>query len=208
MRARLGGLKPNKNVQERLERTFSQIGEETYVIGMHVRHPSHAMEQPDSQIALAADYISLAEELTREEQIRNPGRKIKIFLATDQEVVKNQFVAAFGESLISVAGVSRVSVEDSKKYEGLQTGMKLSEGFQIQHINAGNPQNWSLGLAEDVIADAWGLARCNVMVHTVSNVATAVMFINPEIKCIPIYKGMNLKQIESLNNLRRLTSII
>ena len=208
MRACLGGLKPNKNVQDRLDKTFNHVDADTYLIGMHVRHPSHAIEQPDSKIAVASDYISLAEDLIREEQLQNPGRDIRVFLATDQEVVKNQFIAAFGESLISIAGVSRVSVEDSIKYEGLQAGMKLSEGFQIQHIKAGNPHDWSLGLAEDVIADAWGLAKCNVMVHTVSNVATAVMFINPKIRCIPIYKGMNLRQIESLNDLRRLTSII
>jgi hypothetical protein len=115
---------------------------------------------------------------------------------------------AFGEALITVEGVARVTAADSSNYDSAHSSMKLSEGFQIQHLNAKNSQKWNMSLAEDVIADAWGLARCHVMVHTVSNVATAVMFINPEIKCIPIYKGMSLKQIENLIELRRLTSII
>ena len=204
MNARLGGLKPNQNVQIRLQNTFNGIDDDTFLIGMHVRHPSHAMEQPGSQIALAGDYISLAFELINQEQLRNPGRKIKVFLATDQEVVRHQFEEAFGDALITIAGVARVSAEDSTNYESAHSSKKLSEGFQIQHLNAKNQQKWNMSLAEDVIADAWGLAKCHVMVHTVSNVATAVMFI----KCIPIYKGMSLKQIEALTELRRLTSII
>jgi glycosyltransferase involved in cell wall biosynthesis len=208
MNTRMGGLRPNEKVRKRLQSTFENIDDDTFLIGMHVRHPSHAMEQPGSQIALAGDYISLAFELIDQEHLRNPGRRVKVFLATDQEVVRNQFMEAFGEALITVEGVARVTAADSSNYDSAHSSMKLSEGFQIQHLNAKNSQKWNMSLAEDVIADAWGLARCHVMVHTVSNVATAVMFINPEIKCIPIYKGMSLKQIENLIELRRLTSII
>lgn len=208
MHDRLGGLKPNKKVQARLDKTFKHIEKDAFLIGMHVRHPSHAMEQPDSQIALAEDYIALANEIIHEELTKNPGRAVHIFLATDQEVVRNQFIEAFGKNLLTIDGVSRVSAKESLLYEGVQLDKKLSEGFQIQHLNAKNHENWSLSLAEDVIADAWGLAKCDLMVHTVSNVATAVMMINPKIECIPIYKGMNLGQTKSLSHLRAITAII
>jgi hypothetical protein len=208
MNTRLGGLRPNKKVQDRLDRTFRHVEKDAFLIGMHVRHPSHAMEQPDNQIALAGDYISIANELIHEELRKNPGRVVRIFLATDQEVVRNRFLETFGKNLVTIEGISRVSAVESQKYEGLQSDKKLTEGFQIQHLNAKNHEKWSLSLAEDVIADAWGLAKCDVMVHTVSNVATAVMMINPKIKCIPIYKGMSLKQIKSLSDLREITAII
>jgi hypothetical protein len=166
------------------------------------------MEQPDSTIALASDYIKIAEELMKKELKRNPGRSVHIFLATDQESVISEFSSAFGNLLITIAGVSRVSESESTLYSVVPESKKLKEGFQIQHLNAKNNNNWSLRLAEDVIADAWGLAKCDVLVHTVSNVATAVLFINPNMQSIPIYPDMTLNDIENLQNLRNSTQII
>ena len=208
MHLRLGGMKPNLAVTNRLKESFRNLPEDAYMIGMHVRHPSHAMEQPGKEIAIASDYIKIAIQLKIREETTNPGRPVRIFLATDQESVISEFKVAFGEDLITIAGVQRVSHLDSSEYDKVNESQKLLEGFQIQHLNAQNTKKWSMGLAEDVIADAWGLAKCDVLVHTVSNVATAVLFINPKIESIPIYPGMNLSEIESLQNLRRLTQII
>ena len=208
MNSRLNGLTPNSNVRSRLEETFKDLPEDCYLIGMHVRHPSHAMEQPDSKIALASDYIKIAEELLQKELNRNPDRSFRIFLATDQESVISEFSTAFGKALITISGVWRVSEPESTQYSALPESQRLKEGFQIQHLNAKNNSNWSLSLAEDVIADAWGLARCDVLVHTVSNVATAVLFINPSMQSIPIYPGMTLNDIEKLQKLRHSTQII
>ena len=208
MHARLGGMKPNEAVSTRLKDSFKNLPHDSYLIGMHVRHPSHAMEQPDKEIAMASDYIKIAMELKIKEEAKNPGRPVRIFLATDQESVISEFKIAFGMDLITIAGVQRVSQSDSVEYTKVDEIQKLQEGFQIQHLNAQNTNNWSMHLAEDVIADAWGLAKCDVLVHTVSNVATAVLFINPRIESIPIYRGMNLEEIEKLQSLRRATQII
>lgn len=208
MHDRLGGMKPNGAVTARLKDSFKNLPSDSYLIGMHVRHPSHAMEQPGKEIAIASDYIKIALELKIKEEAKNPGRPVRIFLATDQESVISEFRIAFGMDLITIAGVQRVSQSDSVEYTKVDEKQKLQEGFQIQHLNAQNTNNWSMHLAEDVIADAWGLAKCDVLVHTVSNVATAVLFINPRIESIPIYKGMNLEEIEKLQSLRRATQII
>ncbi len=208
MNCRLSGLGPNMKVSSRLKETFKNLPEDAFLIGMHVRHPSHAMEQPDKKIALASDYIRIAQELALKEQAQNPGRPIRIFLATDQESVISEFLTSFGNALITISGTARVSKSQTHQYSTLHDSQKLKEGFQIQHLIAKNSNSWSMELAEDVIADAWGLARCDVLVHTVSNVATAVLFINPKIKSIPIYPDMNLKSIEQLQLLRSKTQII
>jgi glycosyltransferase involved in cell wall biosynthesis len=208
MHSSMGNLHPNKNVQNRLQRAFHEVSSDAYIVGMHVRHPSHAIEQPDSQIALAADYIRIAEQLIKTESLRNPGRELKIFLATDQESVKNQFENSFGTDLLTISGVARLPHAESMKFERMDIESQLREGHQIQHLNAKNSEKWSLSLAEDVISDVWGLAKCQTLVHSVSNVATAVLFVNPQIESVQVYKGSQLEQINKLKELRRITQII
>jgi glycosyltransferase involved in cell wall biosynthesis len=208
MNASMGGLRPNLNVRNRLESNFAVVKMDTFLIGMHVRHASHALEQPDKRMASTDDYIRISYELMNQEASLNPGRECKVFLASDQEKVVNQFKAEFGNSLITMAGVTRLDVASTEKFESLNPNLQLKEGFQIQHLKASQESLWSMGMAEDVIADAWALARCDVLVHAVSNVATAVSFINPKIRCIPMYTDLNLSAIEKLINLRSSTSLI
>jgi glycosyltransferase involved in cell wall biosynthesis len=208
MHSAMGGISPNINVRNRLHKSFENVNEDTYLIGMHVRHASHALEQPDKKIANSEDYIRISHELIDQEVSRNPGRDCKIFLASDQEKVVNRFKAEYGDALITIGDVTRVDVASTDVFESLDSGLQLKEGFQIQHLKASQESTWNLAMAEDVIADAWALARCHSLVHAVSNVATAVTFINPDIRCIPIYSGLNLESIERLEKIRTYTSLL
>lgn len=204
----MAGLSPNQNIMNRLNQTFAQVNTDDFIIGMHVRHASHAMEQPDRKMASSEDFIRLSYELIDEEDLRNPGRKIRIFLASDQEKVITEFTKEFGNSLLTISNVSRVDAGETEKYDKLDSDARLKEGHQIQHLKASNESSWNLNMAEDVIADAWGLSKCHTLVHTVSNVATAVSFINPKLRCVPIYPDFSLSDIQELVKLRQMSPLI
>ncbi len=71
---------------------------------------------------------------------------------------------------------------DDTKYERASEAEKHKEGFQVQHLAAADEKKWSVKMAEEVIVDALLLSRSHVMFHTVSNVATAVSFMNPKLR--------------------------
>jgi hypothetical protein len=98
MNKALGGLKPNKKIVSQIDEVFSNLSPNTLLIGMHVRHPSHAMEQPNSEIPLSEDFIKVARDIIAE-NLTQFG-EIKVFLATDQDVVVDAFKSEFKDKLL------------------------------------------------------------------------------------------------------------
>jgi hypothetical protein len=203
----LKDLEPNREIKNAIDSLLA-TEQNSILIGMHVRHPSHAMEQPNSSIPLAADFIRVALELIQDLQVNHPGVKCKIVLATDQDLVARKFTSEFSSNLLHFGDVIRVSEEDSKTFDQLEDADKNKEGFQVQHIAASNTQKWNSRFAFEVIRDAWTLAKCNYLLHAVSNVATAVSFINPEIKMIQVQSGDTLSKIKLRNDVRSLSKVL
>lgn len=206
MHAALEGLEPNQSLLNRINELFREVSDGDLVIGMHVRHPSHAMEQPNSEIPIAEDYIRVAKELLLER--KKHFKKVYIFLATDQDAVVEEFRREIGSDLLFFEDVTRVTSQQTKDYENLNENQKLEVGTQVQHMAARDPQKWSSKLAEEIITDAWALARCQVLIHAVSNVATAVTFINPQLESLPIRRGDNYSSIKSRQYLASVSSMI
>ena len=206
MHKSLKGLKPNVGLVGRIDELFKVVSSDDLVIGMHVRHPSHAMEQPNSEIPIAVDYIRVARELLANSIDKYD--KIFVFLATDQDSVVEEFRLEFGQQLLVFCDVTRVTSQETKKYESLNDKQKLEIGSQVQHIAAMDPQKWSSKLAEEIIVDAWALSRCNVLLHAVSNVATAVLFINPELESLPLRRNDTLSSIKLRKYLSEISSVI
>lgn len=206
MNKALGDLRPNDSIISEISKTFASVKEDDFVIGMHVRHPSHAMEQPNSEIPLANDFIRVAKDLIKSRS--SDTSKTYIFLATDQESVAEEFRSFFGNMLLLFGEVTRVTKKQTSEYESLSAQDQLMVGHQVQHIAAKNQERWSSNLATEIIRDAWGLARSDILVHSVSNVATAVTYINPNLESIPIRKGDDLELARLRSRLARLTSLI
>lgn len=206
MNKALGDLRPNDSIMNEINETFSSVKKDDFVIGMHVRHPSHAMEQPNSEIPLANDYIRVAKDLIKSR--KGAAGKTYVFLATDQEAVAEEFRVVFGNKLLLFGNVTRVTKKQTSEYESLSAKDQLKVGHQVQHIAASNQERWSSNLAGEIIRDVWGLAQSDVLVHSVSNVATAVAYINPELESIPIRKRDDLELARLRLRLARLTSLI
>ena len=153
-----------------------------FVVAAHVRHPSHTIEQPGAVIAREDAYFRQIEaELARRGMAHQPWA---VFLATDQDRVVDRFKAAFGERVSYMEGVRRTRPAEDLAFDRLSDAEKGREGHQLQHLVAADRRNWSVDMAREVIRDAWLMARANVLLHVVSNVSTAVAYINPEVDMV------------------------
>jgi glycosyltransferase involved in cell wall biosynthesis len=173
-------LRPNGYLLNYIDSFAQENFGDASVISVHIRHPSHAIEQPDGKIATLDLYVDKINEIL----ISNAGLKFVVFLATDQEYVVNYMRNIFGAMIKVCNHKGRVSSLHQDNFNGLKEEDRKKEGHQIQHIMAANTDTWGPYLAEEVIIDAFLLARGDYFVHVTSNIATAVSFINPMINMV------------------------
>jgi glycosyltransferase involved in cell wall biosynthesis len=152
-----------------------------FIVAAHVRHPSHAIEQPGGRVAATNYYINEVRNQIARQGLREMDDSWGVFLATDQDKVTRQFVEAFGEKVFFFSDVRRTRDEEDEAY---LSGSAEAQGHQVQHIVAANSENWSTRMAEEIIRDATVMSRSNVLIHIVSNVSTAVSYMNPDIKLV------------------------
>lgn len=142
-----------------------------YVIGVHVRFSAaHAGENPKGTPTLD-DYVKEVKNLI----IKNG--KVKIFLASDSNYVIERFKKEFSSLLIS--------------WEGFR-----SQYDEEPHLIYSNPEYWLSHKAEfhkkkpgffggkSVLMDVLLLSKCNVLVHSTSNVADFATYLNPYIDSV------------------------
>lgn len=157
--------------------------ESKFMIAAHVKHPSHGIEQPGGALAATTTYLDRIEaEIARQAGLQSSDWGV--FLATDQDSVVLEFEKRFGEHLHVFRDVRRSSLADDAAFRKLSASERAQPGYQVQHLVAQSPQDWSVRMAWEVIRDALAMARCNAMLHVVSNVATAVSYLNPDLQMI------------------------
>ena len=162
---------------------FSEVHlKNKYMIAAHVKHPSHMIEQPGMCIAHGQSFIDAIRQKVLDEEIPLESENWGVFLATDQDRVVAQFKDAFGDRVRFFDDVRRTKISEDEFYDNLPEHEKAKEGFQVQHLVAATPENWSTRMAWEVIRDAMVMSRCSVLFHIVSNVSTAVSYFNPDIE--------------------------
>lgn len=129
-----------------------------YCVGVHYRNVRHSRECPE-QIPPIAEFIR------RTRQLIHGHRDARVFLATDVEEAVEQFRQAFGDQLICQAGLLRADRDGD---------------LHCHHT----PATSSVRFGEQVVTDCFVLAKCDVMLHITSNVATAAACINPALKLV------------------------
>lgn len=170
-------LKPH--IATQIDRLEKQLFGNAYIISAHIRHPSHAIEQPNGRMPEVDNFLYAMEKEIASQRGRRP---VKIFVATDQEKVIKQVSAHFGSMAVFVKDAVRLTEQQDKRFQEASSKGKLKEGFQLQHLAAAAESKWSIKMAEEVIIDTILLARTHSFFHTVSNIATAVAYMNPSIK--------------------------
>lgn len=154
------------------------------MIAAHIRHPSHTVEQPSGKIAHEDAYMAKIEEIVLTKLGRLDGPEWGVFLATDQERVVSRFTERYGNRLAVYRDVRRTTAREDATFNGLPSEEKKREGHQLQHLVAADRGTWSWLMAREVVRDAYAMASCHVMLHVVSNVSTAVSYMNPDIEMV------------------------
>ncbi|WP_200884319.1 glycosyltransferase [Dickeya undicola] len=168
--------------QREIEDFCHQKFNEKFMIAAHVKHPSHMIEQPGMCIAHAELFINAIFEKVEQLGFSIHDDNWGVFLATDQDRVVAQFKDVFKDKVCFYDDVRRTKISEDELYDALSDEDKAAEGFQVQHLVAADPDSWSFRMAWEVIRDAITMSHCRTLYHVVSNVSTAVSYINPAIE--------------------------
>jgi hypothetical protein len=147
-------------VREELRRRVQELWRDGGVggssIGVHYRHPEHSHECPRE-----APSMDTFIDRTRSLLARSKGASV--VLATDVREAVESFRDAFGERLLVQPDVARAPAGETQYDWGLPPCAELGE---------------------QALIDALLLARCDVLLHTTSNIATAVGYMNPRLRMV------------------------
>jgi glycosyltransferase involved in cell wall biosynthesis len=169
-----------KQIDDFCDREF---GERT-MIAAHVKHPSHAVEQPGQAMAQVRSYVDAVYEQLDRRGVDRSSPEWGVFLATDQDRVVKVFREEFEDRLSYYPDVRRTSLDEDAAYDALDESNKIQEGHQVQHLVAADSSGWNVRMAEEVIRDMVTMSRCSVLLHVVSNVSTAAAFFNPQLELV------------------------
>lgn len=149
-------LKPR--LRAAIDRFYAERLRGHYCVGVHYRNVRHSLECPER-------IPSIVEFIQRTRRLIHGHADARVFLATDVEEAVELFQWAFGDQLVYQAGVVRAS----------------RDGDLHSHHRR---QDASVSFGEQVVTDCYLLARCDVLLHITSNVATAAACINPALKLV------------------------
>jgi glycosyltransferase involved in cell wall biosynthesis len=171
-------------LQSELDGAMRDYQDGRFLISVHVKHPSHGVEQPGQKMAHRNEYVDAVRKNLARRGISEQSGDWAVFVATDQERVVSLFKQEFGGHVMQFDDVSRIDPAVDNVYDALTPDQKLQEGHQLQHQMAANVDLWSWRLAWEVWRDAEVMAASNVLIHAVSNVATAVSYMGPHTEMI------------------------
>jgi len=151
------------------------------LLAAHVKHPSHITEQPAELMASHTAYFEEIHQYLASQAIDPLSDSWRIFLGTDQSATVSAFEDEFGDRVVTFSDARRTTAVEDKHYLATAGDDKGMVGFQVQHLVASSPDSWSTDMARDVLRDAASMARAEALFHIVSNVATAVSYMNPDL---------------------------
>lgn len=164
--------------------SFKQRLDGRFVVAAHVKHPSHGVEQPGGVIAQHHQYVNEVRSALGRRGVLESSDDWGVFLATDQERVVHLFEEEFGSHVIRFDDVTRISTDIDAKFDRLRPEEQAREGHQLQHLMAADDSSWSTRLAWEVWRDAEAMSASDVLIHAVSNVATAVSYLGERVDMV------------------------
>lgn len=163
-----------KNVTNKVDEFYNKNMQNHLCIGVQVRYAqAHVQEVPGGRHPTLPSYCSEVDVLIQ----KNLDKNIKIYLATDSNVVIDYFKKKYGKKLLYIDAYRASGQEDP----GL---IYENSNYWLSH-----PAEWHTKKAGyfgglTTLMDCLLLARCDYLIHTTSNVSSFVCFFNPTIKSI------------------------
>lgn len=145
-------------------------------VGFHIRYSAaHAVEMSGGKNVSLEDYIEEAEMLLKKDP------KIKIFIATDSQVVIEKFNKYFDDKHLNknqlLYSNAPRSKDDSEPH--LIWGKEEEYKKELEQFHAKKP-GYTGG--KMTIIDVLLLSKCEKFVHSASNIAFFVTYVNPKIE--------------------------
>lgn len=125
------------------------------VCGVHVRSLALQWQQATHKYPSSEHFAGVVQS------VLDSGKASKVFLATDNQQTATFMKERFGDRLI---------MREHSLYDMHQ-----------DHDALGVDEDPNCNQARDCLMDALLLSRCNHFVHAVSNIATAVLYMNPDL---------------------------
>lgn len=158
-------------------------------IGVHVRHPSHMVEQGKIYFQ---SYFSKVDRILRQ----HPSSKI--FLATDNDLAIAAFEMRYGGIVFYYPEFIRESIDDILDWTYALTRSQADDmgfvgniGFQTHYkLAAAGGGKAGIRAGKEAVLDVFTLAACDDFVCTASNFTLASSFMNPKQKLHLISKGV------------------
>ena len=168
------------DILNQIESFYSKyFDESTTMISIHIRHPSHAIEQLNNNYnnydEIITKVCSTVLSIVRENHLKN----WKIFLASDNHYAIDSLIEVFGsDKIIYWKDFNRSTKDDIINY--IKTHVNNHKINSIIHVKS------SQGLSSNVFAiealkECYMLAKGNYLIAQSSNVVTYACFLNPEI---------------------------
>lgn len=157
------------------------INDSSNVIGIHYRHPSHFVE---------SGKIYLDSYFNQVDQILSSNPESKIFLASDSSFGVYAFLERYGNKVCYFPEIDRITMSEFLEWafslsEGKpdHVGFVNGKGYELHHKRIGKNNHQ---MTYDLLCEVLCLSKCSQLIHTTSNIALALSYINPHLKLISI----------------------
>lgn len=151
------------------------------LVGVHYRHPSHSCEEP--RPLLLRNYFVEVDDILAKHPLAT------VFLSTDNEFGVLAFKNKYGSRLVYDKDVQRTPLDNILEWAYARghgrtdhVGFIDNQGYELHHLFV--EKGFSSDLGKEVICDVACLAECDFVIHSVSNIALAVSYINPNAEMI------------------------
>lgn len=171
-------IRIKSHIMDELNQFYEAHMKGYFMIGVHVRFAKvHAQEVPGRKNPSLNQYM---QEVNRLLEIHHE-ENIKIFVACDSHYVINQFKRIYGDKLLYIEA-HRATYDEDPHLIYQNTAYWISNPAEFHLKKPGY-----LG-GKSALLDCLILSKCNVFVHTTSNVAATVVFFNPHIDSVYLPK--------------------
>ncbi|MBI5274764.1 MAG: hypothetical protein HY860_06920 [Chlamydiales bacterium] len=171
-------IKVKDEILNETDRFYEKNMERYYCIGVHVRYGcDHAMESPKGTPTVE-DYILETKRLIQEKGKNN----IRIFLATDSHYVVQQFDKYFPGIALHIPAFRSNYREEPHLIYG-------SADYWKTHPAEFHRKKPAYFGGKGVLMDCLLLSKCDLFIHSSSNIADFVTFFNPYIQSIYLPKN-------------------
>ena len=159
---------------------------DSFVIGLHYRHPSHSVESGEIFIQ---QYYNVIDNIL----LQQPNAKI--FLATDTEFGLMVFTHKYGDRIKYIKETTRLPIDNILEWayalnnigKSDTVGLIKGRGYELHQNNIHNNPNFNYReMTNALLYEILCLSKCNMLINSTSNMSLALSYINPNIPIITL----------------------